>query len=135
MLPTISFATIPDYIINAVIFVESSNQPHVESIDGCRGLGQIQKETWYWLCTLMGKNWSFDEAFDPGKNRVVTAFYLNWLEQYLKQHGYYSLELLFACYNAGPGTVRRYRWHVPPYYETKMYVQKVNQYLKDSERK
>jgi len=122
-------AKIPEPIVQAIIYVESSNQSHVESIDGCRGLGQIQENTWYWICDLMGVHWSFDDAFNPEKNLKVTRFYLNWLENYLKRKGHYSLDLLFACYNAGPGAVRKYGWTVPPYRETITYVRKIKRRL------
>lgn len=127
-IPSAAYAVSPN-IVNAITFVESSNRPFVESVDGCRGLGQIKKETWYWVCDLMGKHWSFDEAFDPEKNRIVTEYYLNWLERYLKKRGHYSLDLLCACYNAGPGVVRRNRWRVPPYRETREYIRKVQRQL------
>ncbi|MFC1808722.1 lytic transglycosylase domain-containing protein [Candidatus Omnitrophota bacterium] len=127
--PENTHANVPDYIVNAVISVESSNRSWVQSEDGCRGLGQIKRETWDWLCKLEGKPWSFDEAYDPIKNRFITQSYLKWLERYLKDKGHFSWELVFACYNAGPGTVRRYGWKVPPYRETRHYVKKINALL------
>lgn len=132
---TLAEAVVPAYITNAIIFIESSNCPTAISKDDCRGLGQIQEKTWYWICGLMGKDWSFDEAFDPEKNRQVTQYYLNWLEHYLQKKGRYSLELMCACYNAGPGSVRKYGWKVPPYPETMNYVKKIQKYLAKQARK
>ena len=116
---------LPPKLVDAIITVESSNRPHVVSRVGCRGLGQISEPTWYWITEMMGKDWHFDDAFDPEKNRMVTEYYLYWLTDYLLKKGQYSLDLLFASYNAGPGAVRRAKWNVPNYPETKRYVEKV----------
>jgi len=129
--PHAVWAMVSDRVVDAIIFVESSNRPWVENHDGCRGLGQINRKTWNWLCTQMGTSWSFNEAFHPQKNRIATTFYLNWLERYLRSHGQYSPELVWACYNAGPGTVRKYGWRIPPYAETRRYIAKIQTYLKD----
>jgi len=129
MANTNSEAAVAESLIHAVIQVESSGRPYVESRDGCRGLGQIEKRTWYWVCKMMGVSWGFDEAFEPDKNKRVTKYYLNWLENYLKERRQYSLDLLLASYNAGPGAVRKYGWKVPPYSETGHYVKKVKKEL------
>jgi soluble lytic murein transglycosylase-like protein len=124
-----AFAAVPDYIVNAVIAVESNGEPWAESKDGCRGLGQIKRETWYWLCELNGKPWSFDEAFEPEKNKAMTRAYLEWLKDYLEKRDRFSWDLVFACYNAGPGNVRKHGWKVPPYKETRDYITKIKDLL------
>jgi soluble lytic murein transglycosylase-like protein len=125
-----AYAAVPEYIVNAVITVESNGRPWAESKDGCRGLGQIKRETWYWLCELNGKPWSFDDAFDPEKNKEITRSYLEWLKDYLEKKGYFSWDLVFACYNAGPGNVRKHGWTVPPFSETRTYVRRINEVLR-----
>ena len=128
-------AQIPKTIVNAVISTESSYRPWAESKDGCRGLGQIKRETWNWICKLKNKPWSFEEAFDPEKNRLITQAYLEWLKAYLEKRGHFSWDLVFASYNAGPGAVRRYGYTVPPFPETQNYVKKVNTVLRKSKAK
>jgi len=129
LVTTNSEAAVAKSLIQAVIQVESSGRPYVESRDGCRGLGQIEKRTWYWICEMMGVSWDFDEAFEPEKNKRVTQYYLNWLENYLKKRKQYSLDLLLASYNAGPSAVKKYGWRIPPYYETIHYIKKVKKEL------
>jgi hypothetical protein len=59
------------------------------------------------------------DATDPASSIDGAARYLSSLT---RQFG--STELALAAYNAGPGTVQRYGG-IPPYGETKSYVQKV----------
>ena len=59
--------------------------------------------------------------FDPEQNiRGGVAYLRSLLDQF---NG--SEELALAAYNAGPGAVTRYGSTVPPYRETRDYVQKV----------
>jgi soluble lytic murein transglycosylase-like protein len=124
-------AEVSEMFINAIITAESSYNSRALSKDGCRGLGQIKKETWYWVCDKMGVQWSFADAYDTKKNKAVTRFYVNWLESYLRENRHYSDELLFAAYNAGPGAVKKNNWAVPPYQETQHYIKKIIRILEE----
>ncbi|MEO5559126.1 MAG: lytic transglycosylase domain-containing protein, partial [Dokdonella sp.] len=69
------------------------------------------------------------DAFDAAQNIRGGARYLS---QLLKDFNGDS-HLATAAYNAGPGAVQKYRG-VPPYDETQLYVQRVEQ-LRDRYQK
>ena len=58
--------------------------------------------------------------YDPEQNIRGGMAYLRWLLAYYEG----DVMLVAAAYNAGEGTVNRYRG-VPPYAETRAYVQKI----------
>ena len=64
------------------------------------------------------------KPFDPVQNVRGGLAYLRWLLAYFKG----NVALVAAAYNAGEGTVERYRG-VPPYAETRAYVQRIKRYL------
>ena len=59
--------------------------------------------------------------FDPGQNIGGGVRYLKQLLSKYDQR----VELALAAYNAGPGAVDRYGQQVPPYRETRDYVQRI----------
>jgi soluble lytic murein transglycosylase-like protein len=62
------------------------------------------------------------KPFDPEQNIRGGLSYLQWLLAYFKG----DVPLVLAAYNAGEGTVDRYRG-VPPYPETQGYIKRVQQ--------
>ena len=58
--------------------------------------------------------------WDPAQNIRGGLAYLRWLLAYFEG----DLTLVAAAYNAGEGTVERYRG-VPPYAETRAYVRRI----------
>ena len=58
--------------------------------------------------------------YDPAQNIRGGVAYLRWLLAYFEG----DVTLVAAAYNAGEGTVERYRG-VPPYVETRAYVRKI----------
>ena len=58
--------------------------------------------------------------FDPAQNIRGGVAYLRWLLAYFEG----DVALVAAAYNAGERTVERYRG-VPPYSETRAYVQRI----------
>ncbi len=117
-------------LILRIIQTESSFNPHAVSNCGARGLMQVTRSTWDWIChDYLQVDWDFDEcAFDPEKNIRVGVRFLRWIKDYLDINDCQlceDRELLLACYNAGPGAVRAYGFRVPPYPETVEYIRRI----------
>jgi len=96
--------------VDTIAKIESSNNPRaVNRRTGARGLCQIMKPTWEECTRMMRKDWSWEEAFDPEKNRAVADFYLNrripQMLRYFKIPD--TLETRLASYNWGIGNVKR----------------------------
>ena len=106
---------LPESFIRAVMRVESDFSPEVVSHAGAMGLMQLMPRT----ASSMGVR----DPFDPRQNILGGARYLRVLAN--KFNG--DLVLTIAAYNAGEGAVVRYRG-VPPYAETRRYVQRVLRY-------
>ncbi|MBW2462736.1 MAG: lytic transglycosylase domain-containing protein [Deltaproteobacteria bacterium] len=106
---------LPESFIRAVMRVESDFSPDVVSRAGAMGLMQLMPRT----ATSMG----VQDPFDPRQNILGGTRYLRVLAN--KFNG--DLVLTIAAYNAGQGAVTRYRG-VPPYAETRRYVQRVLRY-------
>ena len=100
-------------LVQAVIEVESGEDASAVSSRGAQGLMQVLPETAAWL--------GFPESADPAVSLEAGCHYLRAL---LDSFGG-DVELALAAYNAGPGAVERYGQQVPPYRETRDYVQKI----------
>ncbi len=103
---------LPEPFIRAVMRVESDFNHDVVSSAGAMGLMQLMPRT----AAAMGVR----DPFDAQQNIFGGARYLRVLAN--KFNG--DLVLTIAAYNAGEGAVLRYRG-VPPYQETRRYVQRV----------
>lgn len=99
-------------LVAAVVAAESSFDATARSPKGALGLMQVTPET--------ADHFGIDDLLAPAQNLEAGARYLQWL---LRQFDG-DLELSLAAYNAGPGNVRRYGG-VPPFPETRRYVEKV----------
>lgn len=98
-------------LVAAVIEVESNFEPDAVSHKGAQGLMQIMPAT--------GKDLGLKKPFDMEDNIEAGVKYL---KEQLRRFGDNALAL--AAYNAGPKQVERYDG-VPPFPETRQYVQKV----------
>lgn len=103
---------VDEAFLRAIIHAESAFNPRALSIKGAQGLMQLMPGTASDMGVL--------DAFDTRQNIRGGARYLGLL---LHDFGG-NEQLAAAAYNAGPGAVQRYSG-VPPYAETRVYVERV----------
>lgn len=124
---------VPEYLIFAVIDVESDFRPYTTSEAGARGLMQMTPDTFEWLTSAehLGEDLSSDELFDPEVNIRYGTYYLSYLFE-----KFHDWDTALAAYNAGPSNVAKWLeddeysnggklTHIP-FKETRRYVEKVN---------
>lgn len=99
-------------LIYSVIHAESSGRADAISPKGAKGLMQLIDST----ATDMG----VADTLDPHQNIIGGTKYLRRLLD--RYDG--NVKLALAAYNAGPGAVSKYNG-VPPYRETRNYIEKV----------
>jgi hypothetical protein len=104
----------PD-LLAAVAHAESGFDTDARSPAGALGLMQLMPST----ARSLGV-----DPMDPAQAADGAA---RLLAGYLRDYGGRT-DLALAAYNAGPGAVRRYSG-VPPYHETRTYIQRVTGYL------
>jgi len=101
----------PDLVL-AVIRAESGFDPRARSPKDARGLMQLIPQT--------AKRFGVDHIWDPVENLRGGMAYLRWLLDHFNG----DVRLALAGYNAGEQAVISHRG-VPPYSETRGYVQRV----------
>ncbi len=105
-------------LLFAVMKAESSFNPIVVSKAGAVGLMQLVPET--------AMRHGVQNLYDTNENVAGGARHLRYLLD--RFHG--NTRLALAAYNAGERKVDRYK-QIPPYKETRHYVQKVLSYYRD----
>ena len=99
-------------LVLAVMGIESAGRSDAVSTKGAVGLMQLIPAT--------AERFNVRNPYDPGQNIRGGMAYLRWLLAYFEG----DVALVAAAYNAGEGTVERYRG-VPPYLETRAYVRRI----------
>jgi soluble lytic murein transglycosylase-like protein len=99
-------------LVAAVVETESKFHPSAKSPVGAQGLMQLMPRTGHWLGAT--------NLYDPEQNVDAGVRYLKYLQ--VRFDG--NLRNAIAAYNGGEGNVQRYGG-VPPFDETRSYVQKV----------
>lgn len=103
-------------LLSAVAKAESGYNPRAVSAAGAQGLMQLMPGTARSL------------GVDPLRPDQAVAGAARLLSSHLRTYSG-RVDLALAAYNAGPGAVNRYGG-VPPYAETRSYVQRVTSYWK-----
>lgn len=101
----------------AIISAESNFNPNAVSAKNAQGLMQLIPDT--------AARFKVRNRFDPTENIRGGLTYLRWLLAYYQG----DVALVAASYNAGENVVNRYRG-IPPYPETRNYVKRVLQIVK-----
>lgn len=107
---------VEEALVRAVIHAESAFRADAVSHAGAQGLMQLIPAT--------AKRFGVSDSFDPAQNIQGGTQYLAWLLD--RYDG--DITKAVAAYNAGEGAVDRHKG-VPPYRETRGYVQRVHQLL------
>lgn len=102
-------------LIQSVISAESAGKENAVSKAGAKGLMQIMDST--------AEDLGIENVFNPIEN-------INGGTKYLKNmiDKFEDKDLALAAYNAGPSNILKYG-DIPPFPETKSYVNRVNKYL------
>jgi soluble lytic murein transglycosylase-like protein len=110
-------------LVKGIVAAESAFNANAVSPKGALGLMQLMPET--------AEQYGADPLV-PEQNIEAGTRYLRVL---IQRYGKYrnGLKRAIAAYNAGPGTVDRYKG-IPPYKETRGYVVRVLSYMKQYER-
>lgn len=99
-------------LVRAIIHAESHFNPNAKSRVGAQGLMQLMPAT--------AKELGVSNAFNARQNIQGGTKYLAQLLRTFNG----NIKLATAAYNAGPNAVKKYKG-MPPYKETKVYVERV----------
>lgn len=109
---------LPPELVAAVVNTESKFVPTARSSRGAVGLMQLVPRTGRWM--------GAQNLTNPAQNISAGAKYLRYLTDRFDG----DQQMAIAAYNAGEGNVRRFNG-VPPYRETRNYVQRVRSFQQD----
>ena len=100
-------------LLYSIMHQESTFKPRAISYKGARGLMQLMPPT--------ASRFGVTNIWDPKQNIEGGARYMRFLLDLFAG----DVRLALAGYNAGEGAVMKYRYQVPPYYETQEYVRRI----------
>jgi soluble lytic murein transglycosylase-like protein len=105
---------LPPEFLAATILQESAYDPRAPSAAGAIGIAQFEPET------------AQAEGIDPFDPSQSIAGAADLLSAYVRRYDAYPVPFVeaLAAYNAGPGAVDEHHG-VPPYPETRMYVEQI----------
>jgi hypothetical protein len=103
---------VDDALLRAIAHAESAFDPKAVSSKGARGVMQLLPET--------AREYGVKDPFNAGQSISAGARHMKTLMKLYEG----DVKLATAAYNAGAGAVTRYGG-VPPYQETREYVEKV----------
>jgi hypothetical protein len=103
-------------LVIALIITESGFRPTATSRTGAMGLCQLMPRT--------ARGMGVSNAYDPEQNIEASV---RLIRGHLDKYG--DLKLALSAYNAGPGAVKKHGG-VPPYRETRNYIEKVSRIYK-----
>jgi soluble lytic murein transglycosylase-like protein len=109
-------------LVHSVILTESNYNPLAVSPKGAQGLMQLIPTT--------AKRFGVSDVFNPAENIEGGVRYLRYLLDYYRQDYVKTI----AAYNAGEAAVDKYKG-IPPYSETRNYVDTVAHNLKAARAK
>ena len=109
-------------LVHAVIRAESAYNPDAVSHKGAVGLMQLMPGT--------AQRYGVSDRHDPAQNVSAGVRYLRDLLLQFR-----SVSLALAAYNAGEGAVSRHGNQVPPFAETRQYVEKVIRFYREGPQK
>jgi soluble lytic murein transglycosylase-like protein len=110
-------------LVKAVMKAESNFNPNAISHKGAQGLMQLMPDTARFM--------NVGNPLDPGDNIGGGTKYLKYLHDTFAG----DVDLVLAAYNAGPQRVREYNMKIPPYAETRTYVERVKSYYNSLKKK
>lgn len=104
-------------LLHAVIATESGHRLAAVSAKGAFGPMQLMPKTA--LSLRVSKQ-------DTAERQILAG--AQYLQSLISRFGG-NVSLALAAYNAGPASVEKYQFRIPPYVETQHYVQRVYRYL------
>jgi soluble lytic murein transglycosylase-like protein len=110
---------VEEALVKAVIRAESAFDPNAVSKKGAQGLMQLMPET--------ARDLEVSNPLHPTQNLDGGIRYLRKLLDQFQG----NLKLVLAAYNAGENAVVKYNNEIPPYEETRTYVDRVLNYYQN----